>query len=223
MNPTLTIGDCQLYLGDCMDVLPTLGKVDAVVTDPPYGCAATTGRGGAYDGFEIAGDKDTGLRDWLVSAIDCPWIMFGSPRIPRPPCKAVLIWSKGEHTGMGDLSFPWKPDFEEIYINGNGFSGPRTSSIISCNARTDSDRFHPTEKPVILISRLLEKSPPGTILDPFMGSGTTGVACVRLGRRFVGIKKEPKYFEIAVKRICEEYARMALFEPPPKEVQGNLL
>ena len=212
-----------LLLGDCLDILPTLPKVDAVVTDPPYGCSATTGWGGVYDKFEIAGDKDTGLRDWLVSALSCPWIMFGSPRIPRPTCKAVLIWNKGEHTGMGDLSFPWKPDFEEIYINGDGFTGPRTSSVLAVNARIDSGRNHPTEKPVFLLSALIRKCPPGTILDPFMGSGTTGVACIRLGRKFIGIEIAPKYCDIAVRRLELELSQLHLpGMEPEKAVQGTM-
>jgi len=211
MTERVVIGDAVLYHGDCLEILPTLGRVDCVVTDPPYGCSATTGWGGAYDKFEIAGDKDTGLRDWLVSVLSCPWIMFGSPRIPRPPCKAVLVWNKGEHTGMGDLSFPWKPDFEEIYINGDGFAGPRTSSVLAVNARKDSGREHPTEKPVHLLSALIRKCPPGTILDPFMGSGTTGVAAVQMGRKFIGIEIERKYFDIACRRIDDAQKQVRLF------------
>lgn len=218
------IGDATLYLGDCQDILPTLGKVDAIVTDPPYGCSATTGRGGVYNKFKINGDKDTNLRDWLVSILSCPWVMFGSPRIPRPPCKAVLIWNKGQHTGMGDLKFPWKPDFEEIYISGDSFSGSRTSSILCFNARTDSGREHPTEKPVLLLEELCGKCPSGTILDPFMGSGTTGVACMNLGRKFIGIEIEPKYFDIACKRIEEAWiSRPRLFEPDKKPEQQELI
>ena len=129
----------------------------ACITDPPYGCSATTGRGGAYNGFNIHGDENTELRDWLIAQLCCPWILFGSPRIIRPKCDSVLIWAKGEHTGMGDLSFPWKPDFEEIYISGKAFTGRRTSSILRFNARTDSGRLHPTEKPLSLMLELIGK------------------------------------------------------------------
>jgi site-specific DNA-methyltransferase (adenine-specific) len=206
MTPTWQSEDktIALYLGDCLKILPEIGKVDAVITDPPYGCKATTGWGGKYDGFKIEGDTSTKLRDQIIKITSCPWIMFGSPRIPRPQCKAVLIWSKGEHTGMGDLSFPWKPDFEEIYINGDGFTGARTSSILHVNARTDSGRNHPTEKPVPLMAKLIDKCPKGLICDPFMGSGTTGIACIRTGRKFIGIEISPEYFEIAKQRIQAE-------------------
>ena len=213
-------GAIRLYCGDCLELLPTMeaGSVDCVVADPPYGCKATTGRGGVYDGFEIAGDMDASLRDWLVATWDGPSIIFGSPRIQRPPCKAVLIWAKGEHTGMGDLRFPWKPDFEEIYVSGDGFSGHRGSSVLRHNARTDSERWHPTEKPASLMSALIEKCPAGVILDPFMGSGTTGVACVQTGRRFIGMELEPRYFDSAVKRITaaiEQHAGGPMFKHIP--------
>ena len=204
------IGNARLILGDCREVLPTLGPVSAVVSDPPYGCAATTGWGGKYDGFSLIGDQNTEVRDWLVSQLSVPWILFGSPRVQRPPCKAVLIWEKGEHTGMGDLSFPWKPDFEEIYISGAGFSGRRTSSVLKFNARTDSRRDHPTEKPVTLMQELANKCPPGTILDPFMGCGTTGVACMNLGREFIGVEIDRQYFETACERISQAHAQTRL-------------
>ena len=194
----------HIFLGDCREILQHLPKVDLVLTDPPYGCAATTGWGGTYDKFEIAGDKDTTLRDWVIQTFPCPWIIFGSPRIVRPLCKAVLIWKKGDHTGMGDLSFPWKPDFEEIYINGIGFNGPRTSSVLSFNARTDSGRYHPTEKPIELIAALMMKGPAGLILDPFMGSGTTLRAAKDLGRKCIGIEIEERYCEIAARRLQQE-------------------
>ena len=205
------IGDATLYLGDCLDILPTLGKVDAVVTDPPYGCKATTGWGGVYDKFTIAGDSTTEARDAVLCAIDAPFAMFGSPRIPRPQNSTLLIWAKGEHTGMGDLSFPWKPDFEEVYIGGRGWRGARTTSVLRFNARTDSGRDHPTEKPVALMAAIVAKAPGQTILDPFMGSGTTGVACANLGRKFIGIEIEPKYFDIACERIAAAYAPGRLF------------
>jgi len=193
-----------IYHGDCREIVPELGKFDLVLTDPPYGCSATTGWGGKYDSFEIRGDKDTGLRDWLISALSCPWIIFGSPRIKRPDCKAVLIWSKGDHTGMGDLSFPWKPDFEEIYINGKCFFGRRTSSVLRFNARIDSGRAHPTEKPVELMSELIKKCSADIILDPFAGSGTTGRAAKDLGLKAVLIEIEERYCEIAAGRMRQE-------------------
>ena len=198
------IGDCTLYHGDCLEILPTLGRVDACITDPPYGCNATTGRGGVYTGFAIAGDSSTVARDAIIEALPggVPMVLFGSPRVSRPSVPhTLLIWWKGEHTGMGDLSFPWKPDFEEIYIIGKRFSGARTTSVLKHHADTSSSRKHPTEKPVPLMVELVKKTTAQTVLDPFMGSGTTGVACVELGRKFIGIELDEKYFDIACRRI----------------------
>jgi DNA modification methylase len=200
MTPYYEEDGITIYCGDCREILPSL-QPDVVITDPPYGCSATTGWGGAYDGFSIEGDDTTELRDWLVASLRCPAAIFGSARIPRPASKAVLIWAKGEHTGMGDLKFPWKPDFEEIYIIGDGWSGNRTSSVIFINARTDSSRYHPTEKPEGLMVKLVMKAPPGLVVDPFMGSGTTLVAAKALNRRAIGIELNEDYCKVAVSRL----------------------
>src|SRR5215831_12903999 len=98
LKPYYQHAGITIYHGDCREILPKL-RFELVITDPPYGCSATTGRGGIYDSFSIHGDNSTELRDWLISTIRTPWVVFGSPRIPRPACKSVLIWSKGEHTG----------------------------------------------------------------------------------------------------------------------------
>ena len=109
---------------------------------------------------------------------------------------------------MGDLSIPWKPNHEEIYVLGDGFVGKRTSGVLyfisdrECNGIV-RQRSHPTEKPLALITELLSKSP-GTILDPFMGSGTTLVAAKALSRKAIGIEIEEKYCEIAVRRLAQE-------------------
>jgi len=208
MTPYYEDGVVTIYHGDCREVRPTghvfLGEV--IVTDPPYGCDATTGWGGKWDGFEIEGDGDTGLRNWIIKSRLGPALVFGSPRIARPEgFKAVLIWSKGDHTGMGDLFFPWKPDFEEIYVFGDGFSGPRTSSVLEYNARTDSGRLHPTEKPLGLMRELIAKCPGGGfVVDPFAGSGTTLRAAKDLGRKAIGIEIEERYCEIAARRCAQE-------------------
>jgi site-specific DNA-methyltransferase (adenine-specific) len=102
---------------------------------------------------------------------------------------------------MGDLAFPWKPDFEEIYIFGEGWHGTRTSSVIFINVRTDSGRLHPTEKPAGLMSKFVGKSPNGLIVDPFMGSGTTLVAAKGYHRQAVGIELNERYCEIAANRL----------------------
>lgn len=210
------IGECTLYCGDCLEVLPLLGKVDAVVTDPPYGydyasnhVAATTTA--SWMRKAIAGDSDTFVRDAMLKAHGGTFAVFGSLKRSAPNgTRATLIWDKGPASGMGDLSFPWKPSFEVIFVGGDGWSGPRDEGVLKDHwvvTRASMGRVHPNEKPVSLIWGICRKAPNGTILDPFMGSGTTGVACVRLGRRFIGIEIDPGYFEIACKRIADAYAQ----------------
>ena len=221
MVEKVEIGDAVLYHGDCLKILPTLPKVDAVVTDPPYGISyetemdhrANTNRNRPRSVF---GDDSTGLRDSVLR--QASWtaaVVFGSWKMPRPvKTKMVLTWEKGMNAGMGDLSIPWKPNTEEIYVLGHGFRGHRGSSVLrfQCPPSQESwGRVHPTEKPVPLMAELLAKCPLGTILDPFMGSGTTGVACANLGRKFIGIEIERKYFDIACERIAAAQAQGRLF------------
>lgn len=224
------IGDCRLILGDCRDILPTLGKVGAVVSDVPYGISFVSSRKGRFKGVEIAQDDTTAARDFVLDwAGDTPAIVFGSWKIDRPVhTRARLIWDKGDHVGMGDLSLPWKPNDEEIYVIGTGFSGHRIGGVLKHNAiagtvAVSRGRHHPTEKPVSLMRDLVERCPAGVVLDPFMGSGSTGVACVGLGRLFVGVEIDQSYFDIACRRIEEAYKQPRLFdEPPPKPVQESL-
>jgi DNA modification methylase len=199
-----------IYHGDCREILPSIGPVDLVLTDPPYGISYESGMTG-HDGGRslpgIVGDTDTSLRDFALSNVEAPAIVFGSWKMARPVgCRAVLIWEKGDHVGMGDLSLPWKPNTEEIYILGGGFSGHRGSSVlripdpVTWNS-TSHGRSHPHEKPIPLIAALLAKHPGETILDPFMGSGTTLRAAKDLGRKAIGIEIEERYCEIAAKRL----------------------
>lgn len=219
----------DLYLGDCREVLPTLGKVDCVVTDPPYGISHSSNHGASWRGTQIANDADVSTRDDVLAVIDCPAIVFGSWKREKPRgVHTVLIWDKGEAAGMGDLSIPWKPNHEEIYVIGKGFSGSRTSGVISSNIITweSAGRCHPHEKPVALLRSLIEKCPAHwMICDPFMGSGTTGVAAVKLGRKFIGIEINETYFDIACRRIEDALKRPDLFIPPPapKAKQESML
>ncbi len=208
-NRKEVIEGATLYLGDCMDILPTLPKVDAVVTDPPYGVDYCPGWANKFQRTTIAGDDSTLARDSALSALQFKaGIVFGSWKAPKPiGTKAVLIWNKGT-VGMGDLSIPWFPATEEIYILGGGFVGTRTASVLPFSVRNN---YHPTEKPVALMEHLASKCPLGVIADPFMGSGTTGVACANLGRKFIGIEREPKYFDIACERIENAYRQSRLF------------
>jgi uncharacterized phage-associated protein len=223
----------ELWLGDCREILPTLGKVAAVLTDPPFGIDYRSGHSTDalwVGGHTIANDKTTAARDEALALCgDAPMIVFGSRRAEPPAgVRMFLTWDKGPALGMGALDLPWKPSSEEIYVIGRGFVGARDEgAVLYCppvQSMAKNGRVHPNEKPVDLISRLLMKCPPGIILDPFMGSGTTGVACVQLGRKFIGIELEPRYFDIAVKRITAELARprLDLGEPvSPPQAGGN--
>jgi DNA modification methylase len=198
----------ELYLGDCLEYMRGMEarSVDAVVTDPPYGIGFNSG----WTGSCISGDNDLTLRDEVLkfySSVPC--LVFGSPLMPIPKgTKSILIWHR-PGSGMGDLSFPWKPDYEFIYVIGKGFSYPkRTSSVMSIAWDTfRGDALHPHQKPISLVKMLLDRLPKNcTIFDPFMGSGTTGIACMQTGRNFIGCEIDPGYFEIAKRRI--EQAQM---------------
>ncbi len=200
-----------IYHGDCREILPLI-SADILVTDPPYGISYLSGMTGHNEGTSlpgIAGDGDTSLRDEILRQWNGPALVFGTWKRPRPECVAVLIWEKGDHVGMGNLSIPWKPNTEEIYVIGTGFHGHRGSSVIRINAPVswNSVRFgrkHAHEKPLPLMISLISKCPLGTILDPFLGSGTTLVAAKQLGRKAVGIEIEERYCEIAVRRLQQE-------------------
>lgn len=200
----------ELYHGDCLEVMKDIGTVDAVITDPPYGIAFESG----WTGAKISGDENVTAREKMLGLCSgIPALVFGSPKIKEPAgTKANLIWHR-PGSGMGDLSFPWKSDYEFIHVIGFGFSHKsRCSSILSFPWDTfRGDAFHPHQKPLPLMKYLIERCPGDTVLDPFMGSGTTGVACAELGRRFIGIEIDNDYFEIARKRIEVAYAQKIMF------------
>lgn len=209
-----TIGAATLYLGDCREVLPTLGnQFVGVLTDPPYGIDYQSGY--ATDelwagGRKIAGDHDTAMRDVALGECDLlgrvPMLVFGSRKRQEPTAtKMVLTWDKGPALGMGDLSLPWKPTTEEIYVLNGGWVGRRDKGSVIYHPPVQSmaknGRCHPNEKPVGLLRVLLQSFPDGAICDPFMGSGSTGVACAKEGRGFIGVESVPAYFDISCRRI----------------------
>jgi DNA modification methylase len=200
-----------VYLGDCREILPQLEPVDLVLTDPPYGIAHSSGMGGRHGDCSIEGDADCSLRDAALRLARFRGaFVFGSPKVSKPAgWKSVLIWNKGEHVGMGDLQMPWKPNFEEIYVLGEGFKGRRDSSVLhflavaGCVGRVKS-RWHPDEKPVELLRYLLSKHSAGTVLDFFCGSGSTLRAAKDLGIRSIGIELTERHCQNAVKRLRQE-------------------
>lgn len=202
------IGDCTLYLGDCMDIMPTLGKVDAVVTDPPYGLAEKL-QGGSW------GKKFKGVdEDWDAKAPSAdlfggvPSIVWGGNYIDLPPSRCWLVWYKRDTVRtMADCELAWT----NLDANARVFDW----TIAATNAERVG---HPTQKPVALMQWCLTHVPTAqTILDPFMGSGTTGVACVKDGRYFIGIEREPAYFDIACKRISDAYKQPDMFVSVPEK------
>ena len=198
-----------LYHGDCLELADLWTCADMLVTDPPYGYSHKSGRAGKFQGEMIANDADLAARDSALAAWgNRPAIAFGSWKRPKPAgTHTVLIWDKGEASGMGDLSIPWKPNWEEIYVMGKGYKGHRGSSILTGHTVltwASKGREHPNMKPVTLMERLIEKCPPGVVADPFAGSGATLLAAKNLGRRAIGVELEERYCEIIAKRLSQE-------------------
>jgi site-specific DNA-methyltransferase (adenine-specific) len=228
MSRIETLADgVTLYLGDCREILPTLGKVDAVVTDPPYGMnwdgkvtrgKNGTGKAGAtrHYGETIKGD-DQAFDPAPFLSLAPEVIMWGFNHFPDKLSRGTaLVWLKRYDGGFGS----YLSDAELAWFNsGHGVYCKRDLSMQG----ESSDRVHPTQKPVDVMKWCLGFVPKAeTILDPFMGSGTTGIAAVMLGRQFIGIEIEPKYFDIARRRIEDALARPNLFieQPKPAEQLG---
>ena len=213
----------EVYLGDCREVLPTIGKVDAVVTDPPYGIGKdgqkqTTGGHGGRKAYEFMGwDKsrpDPGTFKLLLDAADRHIIWGGNYFADLFPATGKwLVWDKGQRINQSDGELAWTSEQGALRI----FDLNRVALM------TDGAQ-HPTQKPVELMKWCVEQFPEAQIiLDPFMGSGTTGVACVKLGRKFIGIEIEPKYFDIACKRISEALKQPDFFVEKPKPAKQEAL
>lgn len=202
---TERIGSATLYLGDCRDILPTLPKVDAVVTDPPYGIGEAAGKNASRT--NLAPAKDYGDDRWddqpvpsdLLEAVIARGkhaVVFGGNYYAMPPARCWLVWDKenGEND-FADCELAWTnlpKAVRRIRYMWNG--------MLRQNNEPRGD--HPTQKPVGVMRWVLGHLPEAqTILDPFMGSGTTGVAAMELGREFIGVEREERYFKIACRRI----------------------
>lgn len=196
----------RLYHGDCLEVTEWL-EADVLVTDPPYGQAYHSSRGHAYSkaARSILNDADTTVRDRALGAWgDSPRIVFeGRDAVPLIG-NARLVWHK-PGSGMGDLAMPWKPDYEFIHVRGRTFNGKRDTSVLTFPLRVfRGELVHPHEKPQELMEALIAKCPPGTIADPFAGSGSTLVAAKALGRKAIGVELEERYCEIAARRLAQD-------------------
>ncbi len=246
MVQKVVIDNAELYLGDCMEVLPTLGKVDAVITDPPYGSEDThaghlanvslrngksAGQSLGFDGISQQQMIDM-AQEWVKKANR--WVIFTSEwKFMSALDSAGLlirfgIWRKsdgapqftGDRPGMGWEAIAICHRTGKKRWNGGGkhafYNWPKGSN----------NSGHPTGKPIGLFAEFVHDftDPGEVVLDPFMGSGTTGVAAIQMRRKFIGIEREPKYFDIACERIEKAVNQGQLFaEPMKKPEQGSLL
>lgn len=209
MKPYYADDHVTLYHARWEDVPPELLRADVLVTDPPYGYNHASNRDDSpWQNAPIEGDKDLTSRDGLLAWWTGPALVFGSWKMPPPAAaRTALVWDKGLASGMGDLSMPWKPNWEMVYVLGSGFAGRRDSGVITgYNVVTwaSKGRVHPNEKPVGLMRDLLAKCPEGTILDPYAGSGTTLVAAKSLNRKAIGVECVEAYCEVAADRLRQE-------------------
>jgi len=222
------IGDARLALGDCREVLPGLSGVDAVVTDPPYGI------GFEYYSYD---DNRANLRALIASFV--PACRSIAKRVVITPGQ-TQVWLYPEADWIASVQWDTTGSFGRcgytqwmpVILYGNdvpGFgrtaSGMLKSDVLTFSGgagvgfqRDAEEKKHTCPKPLNVMEAIVSRfsDPADTVLDPFLGSGTTGVACARLGRKFIGCEIEPKYFDIACRRIEAAYRQADMFVPRPK-------
>lgn len=217
-----TFDGVQLYLGDCREVMPTLSPVDAVVTDPPYGLGDWNNRGsnagGPFDS-DATQEWDKPIADddiRMMRAISKYQIFWGANYYlgSLPRTKQMFVWNKGiRRMHFNDCEIAWCSQWREAC---------RMFDLSPAGL----EKEHPTQKPLALMEWCVAQLPTdaGTILDPYLGAGTTGVACVNLGRRFIGIEVDERYFEISCRRIERALRQPRMFaDTPPKLKQESLV
>lgn len=231
MKPTQVIGGAELYLGDCLEILPHISDVDVVVTDPPYCSGGFQEAGKATGSIGTRADDVIALDDMSTRGyvslirrvcgmsasaaelyIFTDWKMWmwtlEAAELGGSATRNMIVWDKGS-PGMGS---PWRNAHELVYYGKRSHREARPGKSGNVlRAKRTGNVEHPTEKPVSIIEQILSNAVDGRVLDPFVGSGTTGVACANLGRKFIGIEIEPKYFDIACQRIEAAYAQGRLF------------
>ncbi len=196
------IGRATLYLGDAREIVPTLGQLASVVSDPPYGMAFQSNYR-TEQHAKIANDANEDLLLWACSLrpshsayLFCRWDNLFS--VPKP--KSLITWVKNNWS-MGDLEHEHARQTEvALFYPGPDHDFPKGRPTDMIRAPRTGNDYHPTEKPVQLMRAMIEWTR-GTVCDPFMGSGTTGCAATAMGREFVGIELDERYFDIACKRI----------------------
>lgn len=203
MIEKVVIGNATLYYGDCLNILPTLPKIDAVVTDPPYGININKSNRLSITRGHVGEkwDEITADIDWILD-MKCPAIIWGGNYFKLPPTKCFLIWDK--NNAGRDFA-----DCEMAWTNLNSVA----RRIIQRPMNMDGGKVHPTQKPIRVIDWCLSFLPESNlILDAYMGSGTTGVACANNGKSFIGIERERRYFDISCERIAAAQSQGRLFE-----------
>lgn len=206
----VTIGECRLILGDCREVLPLLDRHDLLLTDPPYGIGVSsqpTKRQRANGMVSVSWD-DESPPAWLFGLMfekAKNLILWGGNYFPMPPSRGWLVWMKsGNAPSMADFEMAWT----SMDMNARCFEKSVKSASLEKNLQNAA---HPTQKPIALMEWCFGFTNSDSVCDPFMGSGTTGVACARMGKRFTGIERESKYFDIACQRIYNAQRQSKLF------------
>lgn len=202
---------CTIYNGDSLELFPLL-QADVMVTDPPYGMKYSGGMVAKNKQWRevqkscSAWDQDTSAREKIIGAwIGRPALVFGTWKVQRLECDALLIWHKTDCGYGPQPPGPWANTHEEIYVlNSSDFIGKRGGSVMQCPPPSPGGRDHPTQKPVALMRELISKCPPGIIIDPFMGSGSTLRAAKDLGRKCIGIELDERWCKVAAARLSQE-------------------
>lgn len=198
-----------LYLGDCREIVPAIAKIDAVITDPPY-----------PDYYVEEYRYTEGVIDFL-QPLGCRQFVFWSGDADFPlPFSAVHIWNKNPSNHGSQ--------YERVFERNGGshrkvFTYYMVNSTVAASFARDDFTGHPSQKPIQLLSELVKQTAAETILDPFMGSGSTGVAAVNLGRKFIGIEINPKYFDIAWRRVEKATRQQDLFIEKPKPAKQEAM
>ena len=205
----VTIGNCRLIHADNREVLPELQKYDGIITDPPYGIGITRSnrlsksRGFAADSW----DDEAADVSWIPES-KIPAIIWGGNYFDLPPTRAPLVWDK--NNAGRDFA-----DFEMAWSNLDMVA----RRIVLRPMNMDGGKVHPTQKPIRVMEWCIGfLADSETILDPFMGSGSTGCACVSMGRGFIGIEANERHFETAVKRITDAHRQADLFVAKPAPI-----
>lgn len=222
------IGNAILYRADCRDVLPILPQVDAVVTDPPYGIGEARGRNKSRGGKK-APARDYGNKAWDDSQVDAETmraviakgryaIIFGGNFYAMPPSSCWLVWDKQNTGDFADCELAWTNLPGAVRLIRFLWNG-----MLRANREPRGD--HPTQKPLGVMSWCLRRLPENCriILDPFMGSGTTGVAAIGMDKIFIGVEKEAEYFDRACQRIKAAQAQGKLLPPPTSSIAARQL